>query len=142
MRRLASGQTAVLVHDHPLRLAGIERTLRELGVFVLARATRCEEAVPLLERANADLVVIGVNDTPERDSLELVRDVREQAPDAQIVALVETTDVEGVEAVLEAGADVCVIETPDHRERAAAVQQALEWSAAMPVRRERVFVSV
>ena len=142
MPGLASGQTAVLVHDNVLRLARLERTLHELGVDVVARTTRFDEAVSSVARSRADLVVLGVDDAPERDSLKLLRDVREQVPSARVIALAETSDVARVDAVLEAGADVCVIETPDHAERTAAVHQALGWAAPIPARRERALAGV
>lgn len=142
MPGLASGQTAVLVHDNVLRLARLERTLHELGIQVVARTARFDEAVSVVARSRADLVILGVDDASERDSLALLREVRDGVPGARAIALAETTDVERVDAVLEAGADVCVIETRDHAERTAAVHQALGWVAAISARRERALAGV
>ena len=129
MAELTSGRSAVLLHQYPLRMAVVERALRELGLEIVAKTGRVESAFTALQEHEPDLLVVELDTRGEPDeSLELLRRASEDLPGVRILAFSAHPDSRWIDGALEAGATAYITDTPNSQELTTAVHQAVAWA--------------
>jgi DNA-binding NarL/FixJ family response regulator len=118
-------QTAVLLDEHPLWLDSVEQAVRRAGVDVVGRETLPSRALPLLAELAPDLLVTGLR-TPEgeADGIDFLISARAQAPELKIVVLSMYSDLEHINAALDAGATAYVLKTAHPDDLISAIRQA------------------
>jgi len=93
----------VLVEDHLLVRSGLRHLLEAKGpVRVVGEAGTCREALSLLERVQADVVILDVS-LPDGTGIALCQQVRERFPGVRLLALSMHEDLEYVRGFLQAG---------------------------------------
>ena len=131
MAGLTSGRSAVLLHEYPLRMAVIERALREVGLDVVAKTGRLESTADLADRYEPDLLVLELDvDGVRADALAVLRRLHERLPSLKIIVFSREPDASWIEGALDAGATAYLTDSPDAAELAAAVHQAIAWAFA------------
>jgi DNA-binding NarL/FixJ family response regulator len=113
--------TVVIVDDHSLFRAGVRAELDGL-VDVLGDAPGVEEAVPLILRAQPDVVLLDVQ-MPGGGGAEVIREVTRTRPAQRFLALSVSDAAEDVIAIIRAGARGYVTKTISGAELADAVRR-------------------
>jgi DNA-binding NarL/FixJ family response regulator len=102
--RERDGEVRVLiVDDDDLFRAGLRAILEENGLNVVAEARRNDEALYLVKRLAADVVLVSI-DMAGRSPIETTRAIAELAPGSKVVVLSAVVDPEPVIDALAAGA--------------------------------------
>jgi two-component system, OmpR family, KDP operon response regulator KdpE len=118
----------LIVDDEPSIRRALRTTFGTLG-FDIAEAVTGEQALPLLQTANFDAVLLDIN-MPGMGGLEACREIRRQFPRVAVLMLtVRDNEDDKVEA-LEAGADDYVTKPFPIRELVARVRAAVRRSHA------------
>jgi DNA-binding NarL/FixJ family response regulator len=106
----------LLVDDHPLVLAGIERLIESKpGFCVCGMAANARDALTLTEKLKPDLVIADLT-LPGRNGLELIKDLAALYPDLPVIVLSMHDEMVYAERVLRAGARSYVMkDTPPER---------------------------
>jgi DNA-binding NarL/FixJ family response regulator len=82
----------VLADDHPLFLNGLQQLLQLAGDFdVVACCSGGVQALEVVERERPDVLVIDLR-MPDKDGLEVIRELRRRAIDVRIVILTAILD--------------------------------------------------
>jgi len=93
----------VLVEDHLLVRSGLRHLLEAKGpVRVVGEAGSCREALELLEKVQADVVILDVS-LPDGTGIALCQRLRERFPELRLLALSMHEDAEYVRGFLQAG---------------------------------------
>ena len=93
----------VLVEDHLLVRSGLRHLLEARGpVRVVGEAGSCREALELLEKVQADVVILDVS-LPDGTGIALCQRLRERFPELRLLALSMHEDAEYVRGFLQAG---------------------------------------
>jgi len=93
----------VLVEDHLLVRAGLRHLLEARGpIRVVGEAGTCQEALEVLARTEAEVVVLDIS-LPDGTGIELCRRVKERYPHLKLLALSMHEDLEYVRGFLQAG---------------------------------------
>lgn len=101
---VAGSIRVVVVDDHNLLRAGLRKILaQDPGIEVVAEAANGEEALALLGRVPADVVLLDLH-MPGLGGLETVRRLRRRCPGVRIIVLSVSYQEPYLSAVLEAGA--------------------------------------
>ncbi|WP_303310812.1 response regulator transcription factor [Hymenobacter sp. BT730] len=127
MKREESGQTDIqvlLVDDHQMVLEGIRTLLRaEQDIQVVGQASNREEALQLLEALpQVQVVLIDLN-IPGAEGVELIRSMKQQKPQVQILALASLADAATIQAVLGAGGTGYLLKNSTKSELVQAIRQ-------------------
>jgi DNA-binding NarL/FixJ family response regulator len=94
----------LLVDDHPVVREGLRTLLsEEADIDCVGEARNGEEAVRLARETRADVVLLDLA-MPGMDGIQAIRQIREQSPATQIVALTSFSDETRVRTAIEAGA--------------------------------------
>jgi DNA-binding NarL/FixJ family response regulator len=117
----AGAPSVVIVDDHALFRAGVRAELDGL-VDVLGDAPGVEEAVPLILRAQPDVVLLDVQ-MPGGGGAEVIREVTRTRPAQRFLALSVSDAAEDVIAIIRAGARGYVTKTISGAELADAVRR-------------------
>lgn len=128
----------LLADDHRMLREGLRRSLEEHGLEVVGEASDGEEAVRLAEQLSPDVVLMDVS-MPVLDGIAATRQVRQRAPETQVVILTMHSDDESVARAIRAGAagylvkDCSMAEVVDTIEKVASGEVALspELAASM-----------
>jgi DNA-binding NarL/FixJ family response regulator len=104
----------VLIDDHPLFRRGLAQVInQEADLRVVGEADDAAAGIELIESLKPDVVIADIT-LPDRNGIELVKDIRVRAP--EVLVLVLSMHEEGIyaERVLRAGARgyVCKSENP------------------------------
>ncbi|MCC6159725.1 MAG: sigma-54-dependent Fis family transcriptional regulator [Deltaproteobacteria bacterium] len=102
MSKTASESTILVVDDAPDTLEVIERNLRANGYRVLACA-RVADALDVLDREPVDLVVTDWK-MPGASGLDLVRHIRENREDTEVMMITGYASIEGAVKAVKLGA--------------------------------------
>ncbi len=114
----------LVVDDQRATLEVVERNLGSRGYSVLT-ATAVMHALQLLESTAVDLVITDLK-MPGASGLELVRHVRENLPDTEIVMITGYPSIEGAVEAVKSGAEDYLTKPFTDEELFAAVERALE----------------
>ncbi|MCL4234427.1 MAG: response regulator, partial [Deltaproteobacteria bacterium] len=102
MTKTPNGSTILVVDDAPDTLEVIERNLRANGYRVLACA-RVADALDVLDREAVDLVVTDWK-MPGASGLDLVRHIRENLDDTEVMMITGYASIEGAVKAVKLGA--------------------------------------
>jgi DNA-binding NtrC family response regulator len=114
----------LVVDDSPATLEVTRRNL-ELERFSVATAGAVAEALALLESGRFDLVVTDIK-MPGVSGLDLVRHVRENLPDTEVMVITGYPSVDGAVAAVKTGADEYVAKPFTGEELVGAVRRSLD----------------
>ncbi len=106
----------VLIDDHPIMRHGLAQLIRaEDGLDVIGEAGSAREGLELVGRLNPDLAVVDLT-LPDKNGLELVKDIRAQHPSTLCIVLSMHDETLYGERALRAGARGYVMkeEAADH----------------------------
>jgi DNA-binding NarL/FixJ family response regulator len=96
----------LIVEDHALVSEGLQMMLSLMeGVELVAVATRGEDAVDMVEREKAELVLMDVNLGAGMSGIETTKLIKERSPDTKVLILTMFTDPSTVTQAVKAGAD-------------------------------------
>ncbi|MFH1024639.1 MAG: sigma-54 dependent transcriptional regulator [Planctomycetota bacterium] len=119
-----SGETILVVEDAPETLEILRRNLSAAGYRVFT-APGVPEAVTILQSAPVDLVITDLK-MPRVSGLDLVRHVRENLPDTEVMMITGFATVEGAVEAVKRGAEEYLSKPFTDDELLAAVGRALE----------------
>jgi DNA-binding NarL/FixJ family response regulator len=94
----------VLVDDHPVVRSGIRGLLEQADdILVVGEANDGEEALRLLERLTADVILLDV-EMPRMNGIEMAKQLQENAAQIKILALSAYDDEAYIDGLLTSGA--------------------------------------
>lgn len=97
-------KNVILVDDHPIMRHGLAQLIRaEKGLAVIGEAGCAREGLQVIEKLKPDLAVIDLT-LPDKNGLELVKDVRAVCPATQCLVLSMHDETVYGERALRAGA--------------------------------------
>jgi two-component system, NtrC family, response regulator HydG len=114
----------LVVDDAPETLEVIERNLSLAGYRVMT-APGAVEAVRVLEAARIDLVITDLR-MPRANGMELIRHVRENHPDTEIIMVTGYATIPGAVEAMQAGAHAYLAKPFTDEELLSAVKQAID----------------
>jgi DNA-binding NarL/FixJ family response regulator len=122
-------RTAVVLDDQPLWLDALEQLLARAGVQVVARTTRVEDVLTLVEEHRPDVLVASADSRDGApDGIDCVRRARERCPGVKSVVLSASDDPQQIQAAFAAGASVYCVKRAATADLAVAIRQAFEHS--------------
>lgn len=120
-----AGKTKILVvDDSPLTIEVLQRNLSAEGYEVLP-ASNVAGAVALLEAVKVDLVITDLK-MPRVGGMDLVRHVRENCHDTEVMVITGYPSIDGAVQAIKTGAEEYVAKPFTEEELYAAVRRALE----------------
>ncbi len=115
----------ILVDDHELVLKGLKSILeQEPDIDVVAEARNGVEALALLNRVEADLIVTDLK-MPEMSGIELTRHVKQQHSHLKVLVLTLFKDREYVNAIIEAEAEGYLLKNVEQPELLHAIRHIM-----------------
>lgn len=118
----------VIADDHQLFIQGLKSLLNyedeEVSFKVVGIANDGNEALELLKRANADVLMLDLN-MPEKDGLDILVQVKEQFPTLRILALTMYDETKIVKTAFKAGVDGYALKTIGRDELINAIKEIL-----------------
>jgi len=118
-------RTVVLVDQHPLWTAAVERIVEGLGMEVVGRTRSSNEALELVQEHKCDVLVTSITmPTGELTGIELTAKAVARVPGLKVIVLTSDDDVSQIDAAFSAGAVAYVVKTADAEELGAVIQQA------------------
>jgi two-component system response regulator DevR len=133
-------RTAVLVDDHPAWLDALEAILASARVRVVGKAGAAEEALALLEKTEAAVLIADLQLGPGASGADLIREATKRRPGLHTVVVSGYDDAVSIEEALSSGAEAFVSKAAHPEDIAAAVRQVFERSffvvpSPLPVQR-------
>jgi two-component system, NarL family, response regulator LiaR len=126
-------RTVVLVDQHPLWTAAVERIVSGLGMEVLGRTTSSNEALELVQQHECDVLVTSIAmPSGEPNGIELTAKAVARVPSLKVIVLASDDDPRQIDAAFRAGAVAYVVKTADADELRAVIQQAFSDSIFLP----------
>lgn len=127
------GDRILLVDDSPETLEVLERNLADHG-FAISKALNASDAMEHLRESPADLVITDVR-MPGMSGLDLLRHLRENHPDMEVMLITGYATIEGAVEAVKTGAQEYLAKPFTADELLAAVGRALEKLHAARARR-------
>jgi DNA-binding NarL/FixJ family response regulator len=126
-------RTVVLVDQHPLWTAAVERIVRGLGMEVVGRTRSSNEALELVQEHKCDVLVTAITmPAGELTGIELTAKAVARVPSLKVIVLTSDNDESQIDAAFAAGAVAYVVKTADADELGAVIQQAFSDSIFLP----------
>jgi DNA-binding NarL/FixJ family response regulator len=114
----------VIVDDHALLRMGTRQMLsEEEGIEVVAEARDAREALEAVDATNPDIVLIDIR-LPDRNGIDVARQVVEDHPDTRVIILSAYDDEDYVKAAMDAGVAGYLLKTMPGDELVRAVRAA------------------
>jgi DNA-binding NarL/FixJ family response regulator len=113
----------VLADDHHFFREGLRNVLTDEGMAVVGEAADARGAVALAREFAPDVVVIDLN-MPDTSSVEAIREIVADRPEANVVVLTVSVDEDDVREALTAGACGYLLKDARTSEIAGAIRQA------------------
>ena len=121
----AEAQRAVLLDQFPLWLDAVESAVTRLGIEVVGKTTSPEEALDLVERHEAQVLVAEITTGGgPLQGLACVGRARSRLPELKVVVLSRLDDPRYMRAAFAVGADAYVLKTASPEDVALAIRQA------------------
>ena len=114
----------VLADDHPLFLQALQVAMERAGFEVVGTATRGDDLLELMDRVQADVVLLDLA-MPGYDGFECIHRLRASHPDAAIVVVSGADDEASIRHAMEAGAVCFVGKAADPNDLAGAIHVLL-----------------
>jgi DNA-binding NarL/FixJ family response regulator len=129
----ATGTIRILcVDDHPLVRKGIASILaNEADMQLVAEANNGREAVSLFKEFKPDVVLMDLR-MPELDGTSATRMIRQESPDARIIALTSYDGDQDIYRALEAGVRGYILKEMVHTEVVRAIRTVHSGKRLMP----------
>ncbi len=132
----SAGETTVIrvlcVDDHPLVRKGIASILaNEADMALVAEAGNGREAVELFKEHKPDVVLMDLR-MPDIDGTAATRMIRQEAPDARIIALTSYDGDQDIYRALEAGVRGYILKEMVHTEVVRAIRTVHSGKRLMP----------
>jgi two-component system response regulator HydG len=124
MRKAAAKERILVVDDSPETLEMLERNLRSEGYEVYS-ATSVSEAIKILDDAIADLVITDYK-MPVNSGMDLVRYVRENLRNTEVMMITGYATVEGAVEAIKAGSEEYLTKPFTDEELFSAVRRVLQ----------------
>jgi DNA-binding NtrC family response regulator len=124
MKTKADKERILIVDDSPATLEMLERNLRSEGYEVLA-APGVAEAITILDDTPTDLVITDYK-MPEISGMDLIRYVRENLKNTEVMMITGYATVEGAVDAIKTGAEEYLTKPFTDEELFAAVRRALD----------------
>ena len=124
MKNAKEKERILIVDDSPATLEMLERNLRSVGYEVLA-APGAGEAIKLLDDTPTDLVITDYK-MPETSGMDLIRYVRENLKNTEVMMITGYATVEGAVDAVKAGAEEYLTKPFTDEELFSAVRRALD----------------
>lgn len=115
----------VIVEDHVLVRQSIVKTLTGEGIEVLGEASRGDEAIPLVDKLQPDVVILDIG-TPGMDGLEVAKILKERTDGPKVLFMTMREDDATVWQAVRIGADCYVLKTASTEELVQAVRAVAE----------------
>ena len=131
---MGSGQVirVLCVDDHPLVRKGIASILaNEPDMLLVAEANNGREAVSLFKEHQPDVTLMDLR-MPEIDGTSATRMIRQEAPDARIIALTSYDGDQDIYRALEAGVRGYILKEMVHTEVVRAIRTVHSGKRLMP----------
>ena len=127
------GLSAVLLDPHPLWLEAVEQALSKNGVTIAGSTTSANQALVLIERIQADILVVEIEGTNgNSEGLNVLQRARERTPSTKCIVLSGSDDRRSFDAAFAAGAMAYVLKTAHSDDLVLAVRQAFSQSVYFP----------
>jgi len=98
-----SARRILIVEDHPLMRAGLAQLINgEADLKVVAEAGTARQAAEVVRKDHFDLVLLDIS-LPDKNGLELIKDIQALQPDLPILAVSMHNEMVYAERVLRAG---------------------------------------
>ncbi|MBN2309124.1 MAG: response regulator, partial [Candidatus Hydrogenedentes bacterium] len=123
MAAASRGARILLVDDSPSTLEVLQRNLVAEGYQVLT-ASGVANAVAMLDTTHVDLVITDLK-MPKVSGMDLVRHVRENLPDTEVMMITGYPSIEGAVQAIKTGAEEYLSKPFTDEELSSAVQRAL-----------------
>ncbi|TML87587.1 MAG: response regulator transcription factor [Actinobacteria bacterium] len=125
-------RTVVLVDQHPLWTAAVERIVGGLGMEVLGRTASSSAALELLQQHECDVLVTDITmPSGEPNGIELTAKAVARVPSLKVIVLTSDDDPRQIDAAFRAGAVAYVVKTAAAELRAV-IQQVFSDSIFLP----------
>jgi DNA-binding NarL/FixJ family response regulator len=129
----ARAQRAVLLDEFPLWLDAVESAVTRLGIEVVGKTTSPDEALDLVERREAQVLVAEITTGGgPLQGLACVGRARSRLPDLKVVVLSRLDDERYMRAAFAVGADAYVLKTASPEDVALAVRPAFARAIFFP----------
>jgi DNA-binding NarL/FixJ family response regulator len=117
----------MVLDDHPLWVEALEQLLHKVNIRVVARTTRVEDVLPLVEEHQPDLLITEFEiSSGSSFVLSQLRRAHELHPPIKWVVLSAHDAPQQIEAAFAAGAAVYCLKTAPPEDLAAAIRQAFD----------------
>jgi DNA-binding NarL/FixJ family response regulator len=123
----------LIVDDHLLFSDVIRGVLQELGMDVVATASRAAEGIELVRRHRPQLVLVDLG-LPDESGLSLGRKILDIAPDTKVVAVTSLLDPKAVSEALRLGFQGYVTKDLSMRRFTTSLQAVLDGQVVLPRR--------
>ena len=129
----------MIVDDHALVRDAVRRSIEGPDIQIVGQASTGEEALTLVTEARPDLILLDI-DLPGHTGIEIVEQLRRQAPDAQIVMLTVSTHEDDLHEAIRLGASGYLTKDMSSDALRRSVRGALAGDLAMPRRMARQLI--
>jgi DNA-binding NarL/FixJ family response regulator len=127
---MATPEGVLLVGGQPLLLAAAESLLEQGGFAIVGKVPSAKRALALLRTEPVGVVLVDLDLGAE--AIALLREVRAQHNESEVVMLAERGDEAGIKSALAEGAAACVLKSGDPGDLLTAVRQARRRSIFVP----------
>lgn len=113
----------LLIDDHPLVVDGIKAMLTSLeNLMVGAFAKTAQEALYILEEQQFEVILLDLN-LPDRDGLDLCREIHQLYPSSKIIALTSSNETGLITQFLQRGGSGYLLKNMERQELIEAIEQ-------------------
>lgn len=121
----------IVVDDHGIVRLGLVALLsQQPGLEVVGQACSAEEAMPLIEEARPDLVVLDVR-LPGKDGIQACREIRSRWPGVEVIMLSSFAEPQSVTGAFLAGAKGYVLKDLENHALLQAIQTVAAGGSAL-----------
>lgn len=113
----------LLIDDHPLVVDGVKTMLASVeGLLVSAFAKTAQEALNVLVEQHFEVILLDLN-LPDRDGLDLCREIHQLYPTSKIIALTSSNETGLITQFLQRGGNGYLLKNMERQELIDAIEQ-------------------